>query len=626
MNVQRSGDVVPAPDINLSIMATTSSASSGLLLFLLTSSPSWLSSPASAFDTDWHHMTPSAPAEPHFTKCSSRDQVTFRCWWSPGSFNNLSDPGALRVFYQKRVIGSSTKDEWKECPEYFYSRRECFFDRNHTAIWTTYCMQLRSRDNITYFNTDDCFSVENIVRPDPPLALNWTCLNVSPSGLTYDVMVTWEPPPSADVKVGWMNIVYEVQYREKNSTNWEALEVQLEAQTHQTIYGLLVDKVYEVHIRCRMKAFTKFGDFSESVFIHIAASPSKDSFSLLTLVIVLGVVAAVILIMWIVVSQQHRLMVILLPPIPVPKIKGVDPEMLKKGKLDELNFILSHGGLLGGPTYSPDFYQDEPWVEFIEVNVKDPDTGEKEDNQSSDTERLLGGSQPGRHRAGCSNALGFPDDDGDSDRPDDPNVPDEDDDMLTSTLLPGQPDDREASEGSPVPSQSATPQTWVNTDFYAQVSNVMPFGGVVLSPGQQLQTQEGELASNEDAKKGEEEKRQKELQFQLLVLEPDGENSSRPMIPSPYCAMPDETYPPVEPRLTEACESPYISPDSPQAQLFAPVADYTVVQELDSQHSVLLDPPPVQSAPLCSSQHPVKALPAMPVGYVTPDLQAALLP
>ncbi|XP_077378608.1 growth hormone receptor a [Festucalex cinctus] len=612
-------------------MAVASSPSSGFLFFLLTSSPAWLSSPGTAFVTDWHHMTSSAPVDPHFTKCTSRDQVTFSCWWSPGSFHNLSDPGALRVFYQKRVIDSSTKNEWKECPEYFYSRRECFFDRNHTAIWTTYCLQLRSRDNVTYFNTDDCFTVENIVRPDPPVSLNWTCLNVSPSGLSYDVLVTWEPPLSADVSVGWMNIIYEVQYREKNSTTWETLEVQLQPQTQQTIYGLHVEKVYEVHIRCRMNAFTKFGDFSESVFIQVSEIPSKDSFSLLTLVIVLGVVAAIILIMWIVVSQQHRLMVILLPPVPAPKIKGLDPELLKKGKLDELNFMLSSGGLVGGPMYSPDFYQDEPWVEFIEVDVKDPDTGEKEDNQASDTERLLGGSQPGRHRAGCSNALGFPDDDVTSERPYDPNGPDEDGGALASTLLPGQPDDRETSvcvdSEPPAPSQSGGSQTWVNTDFYAQVSDVMPFGGVVLSPGQQLRTQEGGPASSEDAKKAkkdcEEEKTQKDLQFQLLVLEPDAESSARQMIPPPYCSMPNENHQPAE-----AYQSPYVSPDSPQAQLFSPVADYTVIQELDNQRSVLLDPPPVQSAPSgLSQQRPLKALPAMPVGYVTPDLQGApLLP
>nr|XP_061804772.1 growth hormone receptor-like [Nerophis lumbriciformis] len=615
-------------------MAAASSPSSSLLLLLLTSSSPWLPSLTLAYVSDWHHMTPSAPVEPHFTECISRDQVTFSCWWSPGSFHNLTDPGMLKVYYQKRDIDSPTKTEWKECPEYFHSRRECFFDRNHTVIWTPYCLQLRSRDNITYFNTDYCFTVENIVRPDPPVSLNWTCLNVSPSGLNYDVMVMWEPPPSADVSVGWMNVVYEVQYRERNSSNWETLEVQLEPQTQQTIYGLHLDKEYEVHIRCSMKAFSKFGEFSESIFIQVSEIPTKDSFSLLTLVIVLAIVAAAILIMWIVVSQQHRLMVILLPPVPVPKIKGVDPELLKKGKLDELNFILSSGDLVSGPMYSPDFYQDEPWVEFIEVDVKDSDAGEKEDIQASDTERLLGGSQPARHRVGCSNVPSFPD----RECAYDLNGPAEDGTTL-NCMLPGQPDDRLASlcvdsergERLPVPSQTSGPQTWVNTDFYAQVSNVMPFGGVVLSPGQQLRTQEGAPASNEDVKeankKSQEKNKQKEPQFQLPVLEPDTVSRTQQMIPPLYCSIPAESYQSAEPQpAAEASRSPYDSPDSPQAQHFSPVADYTVVQELDSQRGVLLDPPSLQSASSCLSQHPLKSVHALPTGYVTPDLQGVLLP
>ena len=39
---------------------------------------------------------------PHFTSCKSHEQETFRCWWSSGSFQNLSEPGALRVFYLKK--------------------------------------------------------------------------------------------------------------------------------------------------------------------------------------------------------------------------------------------------------------------------------------------------------------------------------------------------------------------------------------------------------------------------------------------------------------------------------------------------------------------------------------------
>lgn len=63
------------------------------------------------------------------------------------------------------------------------------------------------------------------VRPDPPVSLNWTLLDISPSGLNYDVMVNWEPPPTADIKGGWMQIVYELQFRDRNTTNWEKVSL-----------------------------------------------------------------------------------------------------------------------------------------------------------------------------------------------------------------------------------------------------------------------------------------------------------------------------------------------------------------------------------------------------------------
>ncbi|KAM9360589.1 growth hormone receptor a [Symphorus nematophorus] len=640
-------------------MAVSPSSSSNLLLLLLVSSLDWLPTPGSAFLMDRDHMTSSAPLQPHFTECLSRDLETFRCWWSPGSFHNLSSPGALRVFYLKK---DSPTSDWRECPEYIHTNRECFFDMNHTSVWIPYCMQLRGQNNITYFNEDDCFTVENIVRPDPPVSLNWTLLNISPSGLSYDVMVNWEPPPSADVKAGWMRIEFQIQYRERNTTNWEALEIQ--PHTQQTIYGLQVGKEYEVHIRCRMKAFIKFGEFSDSIFIQVSEIPNKESSFPLMLVLLFGIVGILILIMLVVISRQHRLMMIVLPPVPAPKIKGIDPELLKKGKLDELNFILSGGGMGGLPTYAPDFYQDEPWVEFIEVDPEDADAGEKEDNHGSDTQRLLGLTQPVSHHMniGCSNAISLPDDDSGRASCYDPDVPDQDTLMLMATLLPGQAEDREDSfsvvEQAPAPerderplvqTQTGGPQTWVNTDFYAQVSNVTPSGGVVLSPGQQLRIQESSSATEEGAqKKGKvskggkdsEENKQKELQFQLLVVDPEGsgyttESNAQQISTPPSSPMPGEGYQTIHPQpvetkaaaTSEENQSPYILPDSPQSQFFAPVADYTVVQEVDSQHSLLLNPPPPrQSPPPCLPQHPLKALPAMPVGYITPDLLGNLSP
>lgn len=63
---------------------------------------------------------------------------------------------------------------------------------------------------------------------------------------------------------------------------------------------------------------------------------------------------------------------------------------LQKGKLDDLNFILSSGGMGSLPSYAPEFYREEPWVEFIEVDVEEGDAGEKLNGRDSDTLKLLG--------------------------------------------------------------------------------------------------------------------------------------------------------------------------------------------------------------------------------------------
>lgn len=49
----------------------------------------------------------------------------------------------------------------------------------------------------------------------------------------------------------------------------------LESGTQQSIYGLLTDKEYEVRVRCKMSSFANFGEFSNSIIVHVAQIPSK---------------------------------------------------------------------------------------------------------------------------------------------------------------------------------------------------------------------------------------------------------------------------------------------------------------------------------------------------------------
>ncbi|KAK2840548.1 hypothetical protein Q7C36_012127 [Tachysurus vachellii] len=117
---------------------------------------------------DTRLVTSGPLVHPHLIGCRSSELATFRCWWSSGTFSNLSEPGALSLFFQMKTI---TPSEWQECPEYtHFTQNECYFSREFTQIWKTYCVQLRSatlKHNITY--DQQCFTVENIVYPDPPV-------------------------------------------------------------------------------------------------------------------------------------------------------------------------------------------------------------------------------------------------------------------------------------------------------------------------------------------------------------------------------------------------------------------------------------------------------------------------
>lgn len=64
------------------------------------------------------------------------------------------------------------------------------------------------------------------VQPDPPVGLNWALLNMSLTSTYYDIMLSWKPPESADVEIGWMTLQYEIQYRDASLDQWEVVNVQ----------------------------------------------------------------------------------------------------------------------------------------------------------------------------------------------------------------------------------------------------------------------------------------------------------------------------------------------------------------------------------------------------------------
>ncbi|XP_030006730.1 growth hormone receptor b isoform X2 [Sphaeramia orbicularis] len=538
----------------------------------------------SALESTSEQVVP--PKRPHITECFSANMETFRCRWSVGSFLNVSEPGDLRLFYVNKP--SITKD-WTECPHYSSDRpNECFFNENHTTVWTNYGVQLYPRDLSDRYD-ENHFNVYDIVRPDPPFSLTWTLLNVSLSGHFYDVMLNWKPPESADVQSGWMRLQYEVQHRDIDSDLWKVAD--LVDSTHRTLYGLETNVNHEVRVRCKMFGGKQFGEFSDSVLIHI---PSKVSRFPVAAVLIFGALCLVAILMLVIISQQEKLMVLLLPPVPGPKIRGIDPELLKKGKLRELTSILG-----GPPDLRPELYNADPWVEFIDLDIE-----EHHDMLTDlDTHCLVDRSVTS---GGSPVSIGFRDDDSGRASCCDPDLPSDAEASLFHPLIPNQMLREESP--SEVPAVGEPPVPGLGREaMYTQVSEVRSSGKVILSPEEQTEVDD----QHKDTVAGKE-KEKKELRLVVENVDNSGytsELNAGKMSPGDFSAdLPLSTGDNQRPETTT------LSPLHP-----APV--YTVVEGVDRQNSLLLTS---NSTPAPQLIIP-KPMPT-PEGYLTPELFGSITP
>ncbi|KAM8960870.1 growth hormone receptor [Pelodytes ibericus] len=447
--------------------------------------------------------------KPSITECRSPELETFTCYWTYG---NLTSPSLVKLQYMKK-----NDFNWSDCPDNVSAgENSCYFNRTYTAVWETYGLQLISEDEV--YDTR-YFSVDDIVIPDPPVSLNWTILSVSATLLLMDIEITWEPPPSADIKSGWIILQYQVHYKEVTSTTWKVMDLVFNPRL--PLYALKIDKEHSVKVRAGQRAGKLFGEFSE--VLHIPAYTLPEPEFPWLLFVVIGLCALLVILMFIVFFKKERLKILILPPVPVPKIKGIDPDLLQKGKLDELNSILANHD-----SYKQELSMDDPWVEFIELDLDDPDYK----IEGSDTDRLLGEDHLKSH-----SCLGVKDDDSGRASCCEPDIPETDfsnSDTCDGTSDTGQPQNTKENEAdllclNETPSiESPTSVQLPNTgdpkanpegkkwpllvtgneptamppliqikgksgiDFYALVSDITPAGRLLLSPGQRMKAENEE--------------------------------------------------------------------------------------------------------------------------------------
>ncbi|KAM4808346.1 growth hormone receptor [Rhinophrynus dorsalis] len=458
--------------------------------------------------------------KPSIILCRSPEQITFMCYWSYGDYHNLSSPGLLKLQYMK-----NNDLNWMDCPDNVSAGiNSCFFNKSYTSVWVPYSLKLVG-ENVIF--DEYHFSVDQIVQPDPPVGLNWTVLNNSLTGLHADILVSWKPPPSVDLSSGWLTLEYEVQMKEVGESQWTILDKV--RNTFVSVYALKNGKEYLLRIRCRQLINENFGEFSEILQIQVQIFTEPEFPWLLFLIIALC--GALLVLISFLFFKKKRIKMLILPPVPVPKIKGIDPMLLQKGKLDEVSSILACHD-----SYKPQLYNDDPWVEFIELDLDDPE----EKNEGSDTDRLLG--EEHIKSRGC---LGVKDDDsgrasccepdipetdfsnsdtcdGTSDLGQHQNVKENEADLLfldektnsgspTNAQLPNtedvntKPEDGkvrpvDVSENEPTSLPASAQLSKLSTkpslDFYALVSDITPAGRLLLSPGQRMKNENEECSES----------------------------------------------------------------------------------------------------------------------------------
>lgn len=301
--------------------------------------------------------------------CRSRNMEDFSCYWHPLENISEAEPVTYVFTYQK------DKGPVQECPDYTTSGpHSCHFDSSHTTIWKIYCMNVTAITALGNFSSpQNCLDVAEIVETEAPVNLTYRLYEAGGDEMGHNTLLSWAYPKPADLLYGWITLVYELQYRRVNEPhNWK-VKASLR-EPHVELLGLPVGD-YVVQVRCRSHNYGRWSQWSLPLNMSIPARPPTGK--LLVLVLVTGVsVVALIGFTLGLVQQSKRIKDYFLPPIPKPRIIGIDPLLLKKGHLDEINrhFSSFHG--YSPPSYS---YADDIWdqVSADELRLTPPSETQK---------------------------------------------------------------------------------------------------------------------------------------------------------------------------------------------------------------------------------------------------------
>lgn len=294
----------------------------------------------------------SLPGKPALTRCRSPEKETFTCWWEPGSDGGL--PTTYALYYRKE-----NSETVYECPDYRTAgKNSCFFNKNDTSIWVNYNITVVATNAVgSTFSDPVDIDVVYIVKPNPPEKVAVTVME--DKGWPF-LRVSWEPPHKADTRSGWITLIYELRVKLEGENEWE---MHLAGQQKMfNIFSVRSGGKYLVQVRCK----PDHGFWSEwSSASHIKVPDYFHRERSVWILITVFFAFIFLIVSWCIHINSHSLKHCILPPVPGPKIRGFDKQLLKNGKSEDIFSALVVSDF---PPTSSSNYEDL-LVEYLEVYI-----------------------------------------------------------------------------------------------------------------------------------------------------------------------------------------------------------------------------------------------------------------
>ncbi|XP_041667671.1 prolactin receptor a isoform X2 [Cheilinus undulatus] len=198
-----------------------------------------------------------------------------------------------------------------------------------------------------------------IVKPNHPEKVTVTVME--DKGWPF-LRVTWEPPHKADTRSGWITLIYELRVKLEGENDWE---MHLAGQQKMfNIFSLRSGGTYLVQVRCKPD-HGFWSEWSSTSFIKVPDYFHREK---PMWVLITCFCAFIFLILtWLLHMNSDSLKHYILPPVPGPKIRGFDKQLLKNGKADEIFSALVVSDF--PPTTSPNC--EDLLVEYLEVYISE---------------------------------------------------------------------------------------------------------------------------------------------------------------------------------------------------------------------------------------------------------------